>query len=135
MTDNEDLSQTRMTDNEDLSQTKMTVKEYFDFMPLDVSERVKGTRYLSKKRGYVGTWDGRKLKKNCCYTEEWGSQCDKYAIRPTIYCVRHGGGYRCQHTTEDGSPCSRSALSKSDYCKAHGDKKVVKTNYVDSETK
>lgn len=106
-----------MTDNEDLS-------KFFDFIPRVVSQRVNGTQYLNKKREWVGTWDGKKLKKNCCYTEKkWGFRCDKYAKRPTNYCIRHGGGIKCRHTEEDGTPCGKSIQHPLKYCKKHGKKK------------
>lgn len=41
--------------------------------------------------------------------------CTKRAIRPTDFCVAHGGGLRCKY-----EGCNKSAISPTDFCVGHG---------------
>lgn len=64
-----------------------------------------------RRRGAAGAGAGRKNQHKICTHEG----CAKMAHGPTyLFCLRHGGGYRCQ---EDG--CTRSAYSTK-YCSRHG---------------
>ena len=52
----------------------------------------------------------------CC--QEPG--CEKQRVRPTMLCIGHGGGRRCQETLEDGTPCPSAAHGSTDFCVRHG---------------
>ena len=92
-----------------------TFRGYSDKEPQTLNFKKPGqggarARLLAKARAELDTT----LVGYCC--QEPG--CEKQRIRPTMLCIRHGGGRRCHETLEDGAPCPTASVpgSTTEFC-------------------
>ena len=108
-----------------------TFRGYSDTKPQTLNFKKPGqggarARLLAKARADLDTT----LLGNCC--QEPG--CEKQRVRPTMLCIRHGGGRRCHETLEDGAPCPTSAQSSTNFCSRHIRKRKLSAAVDDAIT-
>jgi hypothetical protein len=104
-----DSGDTKDTDST-LALTANTLK-YLPSLGSDASLDYDANSPAKRRKAVNGSASGRKNQHKMCTFEG----CAKMAHGPTyLFCLRHGGGYRCQ---EPG--CTRSAYSTK-YCSRHG---------------